>query len=88
MVATTIEAIVGAAFIDAEEHGEDGLDVVRCIMIRLGLDTHPLLLVTFRALPSFAFKNTQLITNMLFLSSLAQCPSVSSTMATPRWFIW
>jgi hypothetical protein len=88
MVATTVEAIVGAAFIDAEEHGEDGLDIVRRIMIRLGLYTHPLLLVTFRALPSFAFKNKQLITNMQFPSSLAQGPSMSSTMVTPRWLIW
>jgi hypothetical protein len=43
MVATTVEAICGAAFNDALETGNNGLDVVRGIMERLGLLTSPLL---------------------------------------------
>jgi hypothetical protein len=42
MVATTVEAIVGAAFTDAEERADDGLDIGHRIMIKLGLHTHPL----------------------------------------------
>jgi dsRNA-specific ribonuclease len=43
MVATTVEAICGAAYSDAVDAGEDGYDVVRGIMERLGLFNTPLL---------------------------------------------
>jgi hypothetical protein len=52
MVSTTMEAICGAAFLDAVENGQDGedrthgLDVVRSIMERFDLFNHTLLQVT------------------------------------------
>ncbi|KAH3987880.1 hypothetical protein HBH52_037250 [Parastagonospora nodorum] len=39
MVANTVEAVIGAAYIDA---GVNGLAVVNAIMARLGLDNPPL----------------------------------------------
>lgn len=39
MVANTVEAVIGAAYMDA---GDNGLAVVEAIMTRLGLDNPPL----------------------------------------------
>jgi hypothetical protein len=85
MVATTIEAIIGAAFLDA---GNDGLKVVRSIIKKLQMDNHPLLTVTFRDAPLFAFTTKQMITNMRPPSSLIWGTPESSATRTPGWSIY
>jgi len=49
MVADTVEAVIGAAFLDANENG---LEVASSIMDKLGLNTHALLTVKFRDFPA------------------------------------
>jgi hypothetical protein len=54
MIATTIEAIAGAAYLDAND---DGLAAVHTMMHNMGLFAHPLFLVKFRVHPIHAFTN-------------------------------
>jgi dsRNA-specific ribonuclease len=51
-MANAVEAIHGAAYIDA---GDNGLSVVRSMMEHLNLTTHPLLTVTLCDTPPSAF---------------------------------
>jgi hypothetical protein len=70
MVATTMEAIASAGYLDA---GETGLSAVHTMMQNLGLLTHSL----------HAIPNKQTITNMPSPSSLAR--GLGGTSRGRRW---
>jgi hypothetical protein len=84
MVAITLEAVDGAICRDV---GDDAIPVVCALVERLGLNNHPLLLVTLCDSPPFAFRNIQLLTNVLSPSSLTWGTPGTSTRRAPGWLI-
>jgi dsRNA-specific ribonuclease len=60
MMATTVEAILGAVYVDS---GANDLDAVRAAVQAMGLHRHPLL-VTFTNTLSLLLYEHQMITNM------------------------
>ena len=53
MVATAVEAVIGAVCRDV---GDDALRVIRAIVEHIGLDNHPLFMVTFCGPPPLTFR--------------------------------
>ncbi|KAF1846253.1 uncharacterized protein K460DRAFT_283505 [Cucurbitaria berberidis CBS 394.84] len=82
MVATTVEAVIGAVCRDV---GDDALSVVRAIVEHIGLNAHPLLMVKFRDPLSFDFSNIQMITNVPTPSSPTWGTPGRSTRRPPEW---
>ncbi|KAF9690746.1 hypothetical protein EKO04_011334 [Ascochyta lentis] len=66
MMATTLEAVIGAVFLDT---GANTLDTVRAVMSNLGLFEHPLLLVTLKNSPPLYYKDIQMITKVQYLDT-------------------
>ena len=81
MLASTIEAIIGAVYMDA---GVNGLAAARAVIEHLGLNNHTLLMVTLRAAPTLALENNQMITNMPLYSSPTPGPPQPSMLPTPE----
>jgi ribonuclease-3 len=83
-MANCFEAIIGAVYMDA---GANGLNLVRAMLEHLGFFEHPILSVTLCDSPPFAFRNIQLLTNVLNPSSLTWGAPGASTRRSPGWLI-